>query len=125
LKTGCGIEKRRLHDDASLTRLLGILAPMAVRLLELREIARRTPARLAMEVLRPECVQIVARLADLPVEALTVEQFWRAVAQQGGYLGRRRDGPPGWQTLWRGWLYIQTLLEGVHLAPLLLLSKSG
>jgi hypothetical protein len=32
------------------------------------------------------------------------------VAQQGGYLGRKRDGPPGWKTLWRGWLYVQAVL---------------
>jgi hypothetical protein len=125
LKSGCGIERRRLHNYTALVRLLGILAPMAVRLLELREIARRCPTRLAGDVLPPECVALVARLAELPAEALTVEQFWRGVAMQGGYLGRRRDGPPGWQTLWRGWLYIQTLLEGIHLAPLLPLSKSG
>jgi hypothetical protein len=125
LKTGCAIEKRQLHDYGPLTRLLAILAPMAVRLLELREIARQTPERLASEVLPPELVHLVARLADLPPETLTVETFWREVAKQGGYLGRRRDGPPGWQTLWRGWLYIQTLLEGVHLAPLLPSSKSG
>jgi hypothetical protein len=119
LKTGCAIEKRQLHDYESLTRLLGILAPIAVRLLELREIVRRAPERLAVEMLPPPVVHLVALLAELPPEALTVERFWREVAQQGGYLGRRRDGPPGWQTLWRGWLYIQTLMEGVHLAPLL------
>ena len=31
-------------------------------------------------------------------------------------IGRKGDGEPGWKTLWRGWLYVQTLLEGVHLA---------
>ena len=41
------------------------------------------------------------------------------LSELGGYLGRKSDGPPGWKTLWRGWLHIQTLLEGVHLAPFL------
>jgi hypothetical protein len=27
------------------------------------------------------------------------------VARLGGYLARRRDGPPGWKTLWLGWLH--------------------
>lgn len=125
LKTGCAIEQRQLHDYASLTRLLGVLAPMAVRLLVLREIARQSPERLASEVLPPPLVQVVAQLAGWEPDALTVGQFWREIARQGGHLGRRRDGPPGWQTLWRGWLYVQTLLEGVHLAPLLPSPKSG
>lgn len=38
------------------------------------------------------------------------------IAQAGGFLGRKGDGEPGWKTLWKGWLYIQTLLEGIHLA---------
>lgn len=42
--------------------------------------------------------------------------FWKAVAQLGGYLDRRGDGPPGWKTLWKGWLRVQTWLEGVQLA---------
>lgn len=125
LKTGCSLEKRQLRDFAPLTRLLGVLAPIAMRLLQLREIARVAPERLAVEVLPPEVVHLVAVLAELDPETLTAGRFWREVAKQGGHLGRRRDGPPGWQTLWRGWLYLQTLLEGVHLAPLLPPQKCG
>jgi hypothetical protein len=116
LKTGCRVEQRRLDDGAGLFRLLGLLAPIAVHLLQLRELARLEPARLAGDVLPAELVELVALLAGLAPEALTVRQFWREVARHGGYLGRRRDGPPGWQTLWQGWLHIQTLREGVHLA---------
>jgi hypothetical protein len=116
LKTGCGIEQRQLQTGPGLFRLLGLLSPVALRLLQLREVARLTPERLALAELPREVVQVVAHLAEVPVETLTVQCFWRAVAQQGGYLGRRRDGPPGWKTLWKGWLYVQTLLEGIHLA---------
>jgi hypothetical protein len=116
LKTGCLIERRRLDKQVELFRLLGLLAPMAVQLLRLRELARLEPERLASEVLPAELVDVVARLAGLVPETLRVEEFWREVARHGGFLGRRRDGPPGWQTLWQGWLYIQTLLEGIHFA---------
>lgn len=116
LKTGCQIEKRQLQDGEALKRLLGFLAPVAVRLLQLRELARLNPEQLACSALPRELVQLVAHLAHVPAQRLTLGAFWRAVAQQGGYLGRRRDGPPGWKTLWRGWLHIQTLLEGVRLA---------
>jgi hypothetical protein len=116
LKSGCLLEERQLHDYAGLTRLLAVLAPLAVRLLQLRELAREAPERLAKERLPGELVALVAVLAGIAPERLTVGQFWREVACQGGHLGRRRDGPPGWQTLWRGWLQIQTLLDGVRLA---------
>jgi hypothetical protein len=125
LKSGCLLEQRQLHDYTGLIRLLALLAPIAVRLLQLREIARLHPEQLATDALPRELVLLVATLAEVPVETLTVGRFWRAVASYGGYLGRRQDGPPGWQTLWRGWLHVQTLLEGVRLAPLLPPSKCG
>jgi len=34
----------------------------------------------------------------------------------GDYLARKRDGPPGWLTLWRGWQTVLLLAEGQRLA---------
>ena len=31
----------------------------------------------------------------------------------GGFLGRKSDGNPGWQTIWAGWLRIQDMLAGM------------
>lgn len=116
LKTGCSIEGRQLQSYEALRRLLGLLAPMVVRLLQLRAVARETPERLASEFLPTDLVQVVALLAKLPAATLTAQQCWYAIARCGGYLRRRSSGPPGWKTLWKGWLHVQTLLEGVHLA---------
>jgi hypothetical protein len=116
LKTGCSLEQRHLQTYDGLVRLLGFLALIAVRLLQLRELARLEPERLASAALPGDLVRVVAHLADVPVEELTLGSFWRTVARQGGHQGRKGDGPPGWKTLWRGWLDIQLLLEGVHLA---------
>jgi len=118
LKTGCSIELRQLQSYEALRRLLGLLAPAAVRLLQLRAVARDAPERLASEILPLDLVQVVALLAKVPVPAaeLTAQQCWYTIARYGGYLRRRSNGPPGWKTLWKGWFYIQTLLEGVHLA---------
>ncbi|WP_390823488.1 IS4 family transposase [Anabaena azotica] len=35
--------------------------------------------------------------------------FFLAIARLGGFLGRKSDGLPGWQTLWRGWLRLQDM----------------
>jgi hypothetical protein len=116
LKTGCRIEVRQLHTAARCIRLLGLLSPMAVRLVQLRDLAQRAPDLAATACVAPSAVALVAAWAAVPPQSLTVAAFWLAVARLGGYLARTRDGPPGWRSLWRGWLYVQTLLEGAHLA---------
>jgi hypothetical protein len=121
LKTGCRMEQRQVQRYEGLRRLLGVLAPAAVRVLQLRTLARQQPERPATEVLPTEGVQLVAFKTGGVATSLTVEQCVKRIAQLGGYQGRRSDGPPGWKTVWHGWLKIQTLLEGVHLASQVLL----
>jgi Transposase DNA-binding/Transposase Tn5 dimerisation domain len=116
LKTGCRVEERQLQTYEGLRRLLGFLAPQAVRLLQLRTAARASPEVPAKETMPEEIVRVVAHLAKVPATEITTQQCWHTIAAQGGYLGRRGDGPPGWKTLWYGWFYIQTLLQGIHLA---------
>lgn len=116
LKTGCQLEGRQLQTYEGFHRLLGFLAPLAVRLLQIRSAARQAPSQAASEVLPADVLKVVAHLANVAPEQLNVGQCWHRIAQAGGYLGRKGDGEPGWKTLWKGWLYIQTLLEGVHLA---------
>ncbi len=121
LKTGCRVEQRQLQSYEGLRRLLGLLAPTAVRLLQLRASARQSPMLPASQTLPAEVVQVVAAKAEVPVAQLTTQECWHTIARFGGYL----DGPPGWKTLWRGWLYIQALLEGVQLAARLSLDSSS
>ena len=116
LKTGCRIEERHVHTAERLTRLLGLLSPIAVRLLQLRDLARRTPESVVVQSLELGAVALIAASLNLPPEEVTVATFWQEVARLGGHLGRRRDGPPGWRTLWKGWLHLQTMLEGARLA---------
>ncbi len=116
LKTGCRIEERQVRSVERLIRLLGLLSPLAVRLLHLRDLARQEPERPAHEVLAADLLAVVAAQTGQDAVLMTTHTFWKAVAHMGGYLGRHGDGPPGWKTLWKGWLRVQTLLEGVHLA---------
>jgi len=115
------MEERQIESYEGLRRLLGLLAPVAVRLLQLRTLARQQPDRPAAEVVPQEVVQVVALKTGGQAVGMTVEQCVKRIAQLGGYQGRRSDGPPGWKTLWHGWLKVQTLLEGVYLAHQVLL----
>ncbi len=116
LKTGCRIEERQVQSADRLTRLLGLLSPVAVRLLQMRDLARQAPDCPAAQMIEPEALAIVAAHAEQSPQTLTRSGFWTEVARMGGYQARKSDGPPGWKTLWKGWLHLQTLVEGVHLA---------
>jgi hypothetical protein len=116
LKTGCRIEERQVQSADRLMRLLGLLSPMAVRLLQLRALSHQEPERLAVEVIEPELLTVLAACSGQDSSHMTLGTFWTEVARLGGFLARRSDGSPGWKTLWKGWLHLQTLLEGVHLA---------
>jgi hypothetical protein len=115
LKTGCRIEQTQLRKGAAIQRLVGMLAPVAVRLLQLRHTARATPQAAATTVVAEQVVQVVASLTGQP-PCLSCAQFWRLVARLGGHQGRTGDGDPGWRTVWRGWHYVQIVLGGVNLA---------
>ena len=116
LKTGCTIEKCQLDHGDDIERLLGFLGPIAARLLQLRNLARALPDVQAITYIDPLLIQMLQlRLPHLAGKSLTLAEFWRAVAQLGGHLGRRRDGPPGWRTLWRGWTQLIALVEGAQL----------
>ena len=81
----------------------------------MRDLSRQTPDLPAAQVSEPEALAIVAARAGQASQTLTSRGFWTEVARMGGYQARKSDGPPGWKTLWKGWLYLQTLVEGVHL----------
>jgi hypothetical protein len=112
LKTGCAMEQRQLQSAQGLLALLGFLAIVAVRLLQLRTVARTAPDRPVSQVVEPELLETVVRLRGGAADSMTADQFWRAVAGLGGFLGRKGDGHPGWQTLWRGWQRLQDLCWG-------------
>lgn len=119
LKTGCRLEERLLDHRHDLERLLGFLTPIAVRLLQLRQYARLAPDTFAHTLIDPHLLQLL--VAELPakklsVATMTISQFWYGLAQLGGHLGRKSDGPPGWLTLWRGYRYFLLLLRGTTYA---------
>ncbi len=80
LKTGCGIEVRRQQTVASMWNLLGILTPMAMRLLWLRQTAQQAPHTPATEVVSQEVIYVVTKLDNRPGAMLTANDLWRTIA---------------------------------------------
>jgi hypothetical protein len=115
LKTGCKVERSQLDDGTDIQKLLGFVAPIAVRLLQLRQDARQAPDVLATTSIDPLMVEVLARQQKTDAKTMTVLNFWRLVARLGGFLGRKGDGHPGWRAVWDGWCYLSTLTEGARL----------
>lgn len=116
LKTGCGIEVRRTQTAGAMWNLFGLVTPMAMRLLWLRQTAQQAAETPATAVVSAAVLSVVPTLERRPGVARTARDVWRTIASFGGSFNRKHDGPPGWQTFWKGWLSMQTVLLGVHLA---------
>ena len=84
-----------MDDYSDIQKLLGFTAPIAVRLLQLRQDARHAPDAPATTVVEPLMVEILALKQKLDAKTMTVYEFWRLVARLGGFLGRKGDGHPG------------------------------
>lgn len=115
LKTGCRVEQRQLEYADRLEPLVGMLSVLAVRLLQLKHLARTRQEAPAKEVVPAKYVKTLA-LHRKKKESMTVREFYREVAKMGGFLARKSDGEPGWLTLWRGWLQLELMTQGFELA---------
>jgi len=102
LKTGCAIEKRQLESYESLTAIVAIFAPIAWRRLLLRSLSRACPTAPASAVTNDIQRRVLAaRVPGLDANNMNVEQALFAIARLGGHL--KRNGPPGWLTIARGY----------------------
>lgn len=101
LKTGCAFEKNQLESRHTILNYLAVLAPVAWQLLLLRSLARNTPSSPAESALSRVQIEVLKAVAKKPLPPEpTVEEAFLAVAALGGHL--KHNGPPGWQTLGKG-----------------------
>jgi hypothetical protein len=116
LKTGLQIEYRQYESADRLEPVIGMICVQAVRLLQLRDVARQSPDTPAKKLVPLEWVEVLGKITRRPRAIHTVGEFMRALAGLGGFLGRRSDGKPGWQTIWRGLQTLILALRGYHAA---------
>jgi hypothetical protein len=115
LKTGCRVEERLYRSGERLAPVIGLLSVLAVRLLQLKMVARRDPEQPAAHVVPKEWLAAVPLLLKKRRPMKTVRDFFRGLAQLGGFLGRKGDGEPGWQTIWGGLEKLLLCLRGADL----------
>jgi len=116
-KTGCTIEKLQFETEQALQPMIALLSVVAVLLLNLREACRQPDAatRPATEVVDTQYEEILrAWRYHNPRAAMTVKEFYLALARLGGHMNRKCDGNPGWLVLWRGWTKLQSMLDGAE-----------
>ena len=113
VKTGFRIEDNQLKQASRILALFGMIAVIATQLLAIREYCRLSPTTPVEEKIHKHWITIVERY--LKVKLKTVRDFWHALARMGGFIGRKSDGEPGWQTIWKGYKRLQDMLLGANL----------
>ena len=106
LKSGCRIEDRQLENARRLENCLAIDMVVAWRILYLRHLSRVDPDAPCTIYFAPHEYEalyaVTQRGKPLPTKPITIRQATHLVAMLGGFLGRKGDGEPGAETLWRG-----------------------
>jgi len=105
LKSGCRVEERRFEAMGRLLTCLAIYMIVAWRTLYVCRLGRSCPEMSCEAVFEPaewKSTWKVVRPEDPPAAPPSLGVFVRMVAQLGGYVNRKRDDPPGPQTVWIG-----------------------
>lgn len=124
-KTGCSIEKRQFDTRKALTASIGLLAITAIVLLRSRYYARHNHNIPFENIVTGKTEQELAKkIADkylMPIDKQLCEPYtalwWLLLlGRMGGHQGLKHKGLPGWQTLWKGYSFFQSLLIGFNYA---------
>lgn len=119
LKSGCRIRNRQLGTAGRLEACLGVDMAVAWRIYHLAWLGRETPeapCTIFFSDLEWKTLCCLATRKPIPPpEPPTMTQAVRMVGQLGGHLGRKSDGPPGTQVLWRGLQRLESAVEAFHI----------
>lgn len=115
LKSGCRIKDRQLATVDRLEACLGIDMVVAWRIYHLTMLGRETPEMpctvFFKDIEWKALCCYVNKTPIAPEEPPTLREAINMVGSMGGHLGRKSDGFPGTQTLWRGLQRLDTATE--------------
>jgi hypothetical protein len=123
LKSGCQAEAVRLSSARKLSRYICLKSIIATEVYQLKEASRKRPQDSCDEILTSSqwkmLVLIIQQLdgkrLKVPKHPPSMQQAANWIGRIGGHLGRKRDGPPGVTTLWRGYQELLHKAEGFQL----------
>jgi hypothetical protein len=106
LKSGCRVEARQLEQAHRLLNCLAIDLVVAWRIYHLTALGEKTPEvpctiYFTDSEWKALCT-FVSRTKTPPALPPSLNEAVRLLGQLGGHLGRKRDGHPGTEVLWRG-----------------------
>jgi hypothetical protein len=119
MKTGCSIEDMQFTKIVRLEPAIGVLSALTTKLMQLRDAARVPDAdtRPASDVVNMEYIDVLKLQYPQRLRGrVSIKQFYWHVARLGGHQNRKSDGFPGWLTLWRGWMKLESMTLGYRLA---------
>ncbi len=109
------MEDSQLERGYRLEPLIAVLAVVAVRLFSTKLLARSRPESFeAAQSFGPEMIDLLEHKFGQPKGGWTNQKLLVCVARVGGFIGRKSDGMPGWQTIWRGWQRLMWMCEGLE-----------
>ena len=121
IKTGCSYEKLQLETLHGLKIALSFCLAIAWHMLFLRTLARDAPNVPADVLMTKTQLAVLLLVANTPANPWSVKlretpnasDIMYAVARMGGHL--KNNGPPGWQTLGRGFRELELLIQAQKL----------
>jgi hypothetical protein len=106
LKSGRRIEDRQLQQAERLLPCVAVEMVVTWRILFMTHLARQAPEQPCTAILQDVEWQalfiLICASVAFPKTPPTVAEAVRWMAQLGGFLGRKSDGPPGVMTIWKG-----------------------
>lgn len=106
LKSGCKIEERQLGHAERIEACLAIDLVVAWRIAHLTKLGREVPevpCTVYFEEAQWQALVVFVKREAPPAQPPSLREAVRMVATGlGGFLGRKSDGEPGAQCLWRG-----------------------
>jgi hypothetical protein len=115
LKSGCGIEEHQFESVEALMGCLAIDSIVAWRIMFLTMLGRALPDLPCNIIFQDDewksLYCFLHHTSEPPEQAPSLGEAIRMIAKLGGFLGRKRDGQPGVEVLWRGMEKLSIIVE--------------
>lgn len=114
LKTGAfNVEKLQFESFQRFQKAITLYSIIACRVLWAIYQSRENPEENADTLFSKEEIKALCLIAKRHVYALSIKEAVTQTAKLGGFLARKRDGPPGIKTLWIGFQTLNNIVYGM------------